>query len=139
VINVDGFDVTEFVEHHGIKGMHWGIRNPESRVRLARRNKRPASSDFKKSAPHRGQPAHTLTNKQLKSLNERMNLEQNYNRMNPNKVEKGHRAVKSLIAVGTTATTLYALYNSPLAKHLMSIGKTAAVKHHKLPAPRTFT
>jgi hypothetical protein len=128
VINVDGFDVNEFVEHHGIKGMHWGIRNPESRVRLARRNKPKPSSDFKKSAPHRGKPAHTLTNKQLKAVNERMNLEQNYRRMNPSTMKKGSMAVGAIIGAATTATTIYNMYNSPAGKAAIAAGKKALHK-----------
>lgn len=121
-------EVIALLEHHGIKGMHWGIRNPESRIRLARRNKRPSSSDFRKTAPHRGKPAHTLTNKQLKSVNERMNLEQNYNRMNPSTIKKGSMAVGAIIGLATTATTVYNMYNSPAGKAAIAAGKKALHK-----------
>jgi hypothetical protein len=120
--------VEAILEHHGVKGMHWGIRNPESRVRLARQNKRPASSDFRKTLPHRGKPVHTLTNKQLKAVNERINLEQNYRRMNPSTLKKGSMAVGAIVGVATTATTIYNMYNSPAGKALISAGKKALKK-----------
>jgi hypothetical protein len=120
--------VESILEHHGVKGMHWGIRNPESRVRLARRNKPPASSDFRKTLPHRGKPVHTLTNKQLKAVNERINLEQNYRRMNPSTLKKGSMAVGAIVGVATTATTIYNMYNSPAGKALISAGKKALKK-----------
>jgi hypothetical protein len=108
------------LEHHGVKGMHWGIRNPESRVTIARREKHPASSDFKRTAPHRGKPVHTLTNKQLKDVNERLNLEQNYNRMNPDKVKNGKKVVTGILGntgktVASTLLTGAALYGIKLA------------------------
>lgn len=110
----------EFVEHYGVKGMQWGIRNDRNRVRV--------SSDFKKTAPHRGKKVHSLSNKQLKAVNERINLEQNYSRMNPTTVKKGATAAKGVLALATTATTIYTMYNSPAGKALRNIGKKAASK-----------
>jgi hypothetical protein len=108
------------LEHHGVKGMHWGIRNPESRVTIARREKHAPSSDFKRTAPHRGKPVHTLTNKQLKDVNERLNLEQNYSRMNPDKVKSGKKVVTGILGntgktVASTLLTGAALYGLKLA------------------------
>lgn len=121
-------EVQDFLDHHGVKGMHWGIRNARSRITIARRNKTKSSSDFRKTKPHRGKPVHTLTNKQLKAVNERMNLEQNYSRMNPSKIRKGSLAVKGLLGVATTATTIYTMYNSPAGKAAIAAGKKALKK-----------
>lgn len=33
-------DLSEFLEHHGVKGMHWGIRNKPTRADVKLRNKR---------------------------------------------------------------------------------------------------
>lgn len=122
-------EVEALLEHHGVKGMHWGIRNPESRVTIARRNKnRPASSDFKKTLPHRGKPVHTLTNKQLKSVNERINLEQNYRRMNPTKIKRGLNTVKALAGTAAFAISVYEMANSKAGKAAIAAGKKALSK-----------
>lgn len=114
-------DIDVFIEHHGVKGMHWGVRNTRNRVKV--------SSDFKRTAPHRGKKTHTLTNKQLKAVNERMNLERNYNRMNPTTVKKGLKVAKGVLGLATTATTVYAMYHSPSGKAAISTGKKVFESH----------
>jgi hypothetical protein len=113
----------EFIKHHGVKGMHWGIRTKGPG--------RTTSSDYKKTAPHRGKKASSLTNKQLKLVNERINLEQSYNRMNPSTVKKGHALAKGLMAGAVTAASLYNLANSPAGKALISSGSKYAHKFIK--------
>ena len=108
--------VEDFIEHYGMRGMRWGVRKPP------KPDRRP-SSDYKKSAPLRGQPVSTLTNKHLKSLNERMNMEQNYQRMNPSNVKKGASAIKGIIGALGTAASLYALTQSPAGKAAIDAGK----------------
>jgi hypothetical protein len=53
----------EFVEHHGVKGMKWGVRKRST-----------SSGPATPSAPHHS----TLSNEELKKHIERMNLEQRY-------------------------------------------------------------
>ena len=107
--------VEDFIEHYGMKGMRWGVRKKSEGRR--------ESSDYKKTAPLRGKPVSTLTNKQLKSLNERMNMEQNYRRMNPSNVKKGSDVVKGVIGALGTAATLYGLSQSPAGKAAIEAGK----------------
>jgi len=109
-------DTLEFLEHHGVKGMHWGIRTGHNRT---------TSSDYKKTAPYRKRKAQELTNKQLKNVNERINLEQNYKRLNQSTVKKGEAAAKGIIGLAGTATALYTLSTSPVAKALVRAGKHA--------------
>lgn len=108
--------VDAFLEHHGVKGQKWGIRNKKSRVR-------PASADSRKVSELKKKHASQLTNKQLKTIQERHNLEQTLKRANPHKIEKGHAFAKGLVAIGSTATALYALSQSPLFKHVVTVGK----------------
>jgi hypothetical protein len=118
-------NIEVFIEHHGVKGMKWGIRHPKNRVKV--------SSDFKRTAPFRGKKPHQLTNKQLRAVNERINLEQSYRRMNPSKVQQGASVAKGILAVGTTAASAYALMNSPAGKAFRNVGKKAVNKQLKLP------
>src|SRR6478736_9227517 len=112
-------ELEEFFEHHGVKGMHWGIRNKRSRVTTAH----PQSSDSKKVAELRKRKPHQLSNKQLQSVNARLNMEQNFSKMNPSKVQRGHDRVKAYLAIATTATTLFGLSQSPAGKHAIAAGK----------------
>lgn len=107
-------EVLDFIEHHGVKGMHWGVRNDKVRK---------TSSDHKKTAPFRNRPVHELSNKQIKALNERLNLEQNHRRLNPSTVQKGHLAVKGMLGLAATAIAVNKLFNGDDAKQLVNAGK----------------
>lgn len=105
------------LEHHGIKGMHWGIRRDRSRVKT--------SSDYKKTSHLRGKSSHELTNKQLRDLNDRMNLEQNYSRLNPSNIKKGLTFAGAIIGAASMAVNAYNMFHSPLGKKLIELGRKA--------------
>jgi hypothetical protein len=108
----------KFIEHHGVKGMKWGVRNEK-------KNRAP-SGDFKKTIGLRGRPVHQLSNRQLKVVNERLNLEQNYLRMHQHqsKTDAGHAAVKKYLGMATTAASIYTLMKSPPGQALINAGKS---------------
>lgn len=109
--------VDDFLEHFGVKGMHWGVRR--------NRVQGPSSSDaqtatqvHEKISQNGG--IHALTNKELQDFITRANLEQQYSRLaqqDPNLV-KGHNFIKAALGVGQTANNVYNLYNSPLSKKI---------------------
>jgi hypothetical protein len=108
-------NVKEFIEHHGVVGMKWGVRRARSR--------RPASSDARKVAELRKKKPSQLSNKQLKTINERMNLEQNFSRMNPSHISKGKAAVAGIIGTAVMAQTAYNIMHSPAGKAAVANGK----------------
>jgi len=113
----DNFD--NVLIHHGVKGMKWGVRRSQAQLdRAAGR-----SSDSREASRLKKKPLSSLSNKELKSLNERMNLEQNYKRLNPSTVARGKNVAKGTIAAVGTAVTLYNLYNSPAGKAAVNVGK----------------
>ena len=116
-------NVIEFIEHYGTKGMRWGVRT-------GGKGKAPKkeTSDYKKSVPLRSRKPSELTNKQLKAVNERINLEQNYSRLNPTKVQKGKAVALGIMATATTAATAYNLYNSPAGKAAIAAGRKALAR-----------
>jgi len=97
--------------------MKWGVR---------KKTPRPTSSDFKKTAPLRKKPVTALTNKQLKEVNERMQLETKYKQLNPTSAKRGRMAVAEILGTIGLGVAAYNLFHSPAGKALMSIGKKKA-------------
>jgi hypothetical protein len=110
------------LEHHGVKGMKWGIRT-KSLNKPSSGRRRTTSSDYRTTLPHRGKHPSTLTNKQLAAVNNRINLETNYARMNPSRVAKGRLIAKGLLGAAATGVTMYNLYNSPAGKAAVEAGR----------------
>jgi len=113
-------DVKRFIEHVGVKGMRWGVRKARGSVK--------PSSDAKRAAELRSRPRQQLTNKQLKTVNERLNLEQNFSRLNPGAVSRGHKTATEILAVVGTAATVYNIVNSPFGKTMIKRGKNLLKK-----------
>ena len=124
-------DVDNFLEHFGIKGMKWGVRNRSSTSKKSS-TPRKVSPDFKETQALRKKRPSELSNKELKTLNERVNLEQNFNRLNPGKVVDGKKRAEAIIATVGVAVTVYNMANSPAAKALINIGKRNVNKQLKL-------
>jgi hypothetical protein len=135
--------------HHGVKGMRWGIRrkatvgpqevivsNTRRKLRTSGGAGHPASSEAV-SARTTGQIAkksgvHSLSNAQLRAYNERLNLEQNFKRLNFQDKSAGQRFVQTLMGKGISSATKAggkaggkALINSPKSKRVMSKGAKA--------------
>lgn len=113
---MDEQDVKEFIEHHGVVGMRWGRRKGGS-------SERSASSDFKKVAALKKRPKHQLTNKQLRTINERMNLEQNFSKMNPSATKRGAETAAGILATVGIGFTAYNMVKSPAGQAFISTGK----------------
>jgi len=110
----------EFLEHYGVKGMHWGIRTEKPPKRM--------SSDYKKTAAYRSRHPQELTNKQLKAVNERLNLETNYKRMNPHTIKKGMAAAAGILAAVELVNKFANISNSTIGKMAISAGAKHVVK-----------
>lgn len=108
------------IEHHGVKGMHWGVRSA--------RTPRKQSSESKKVSELIKKKPHELTNKQLKTINERKNLEQNFTRLNPSTVKKGLLAAGAILSTATLAANFYNIMNGPAGKAAIAAGKKFMTK-----------
>jgi hypothetical protein len=88
--------VGPFLEHYGVKGMHWGQRMKDRKAR-----KSATSTDAKASLTVRAKAkSHTpkaLSNAQLTTAINRMNLEQNYKRLAVNEKSGVTRWVSSMM------------------------------------------
>lgn len=106
--------------HYGVPGMKWGRRKSRISPRLKK------SSDYKSTESLRKKTYKELSNSQLKLLNERMQLEQNYRRLNPKGIDRGLSVTNKLLAVigtGGAVGALYGVVNSPYGKAAINAGK----------------
>ena len=93
--------------HYGVQGMKWGVRKSrtKSKVNSTKVRSRPSDDGYRaatlrEKALSGGKQA--LSNEELRILNERTQLETNYNKLNPSQVEAGRQKV--LLYLGTVGT-----------------------------------
>lgn len=113
----------DFVNHSGVRGMHWGIRNKSKSSPGTK-----TSADARVVNMLKGKPRHTLSNKQLRTLNERGSLEKNYSSLNPHKIRAGLTFVAEGMAAATLLLSVNKLIGNPAGKAITAIGKKAATR-----------
>lgn len=118
------------LKHYGVKGMRWGKRKPgtgEASTHVKRSDDHP---DHKETRELKREKPRTLSNQEIQRINKRLQLERTYAELNAkqNPINKGHDAVKSVLAVTATASAAYAFTQSPLGKELIKAVKLAATK-----------
>ena len=97
--------------HFGTKGMKWGVRKDRGHEGQRTKSKKIKLSD--------------MSDDELRRVNKRAQLEQEYRRRNPNRKERGKAAAKALMGTAMTGITLYNMVNSPAGKAAIDIGKKA--------------
>jgi hypothetical protein len=112
-------DTLEFLEHHGIKGMKWGIQNKQSIK---------PSSDYKKTAGYRKRKPQELTNKQLQQVNARIKLEDTYRKSHPSVANKSKTAVVTVLGTAALIKGVHELQNHPTAMLAVKSGKSFVKK-----------
>lgn len=111
--------------HHGIKGMKWGVRRYRNKNgsltstgKKRYRTHKTISNDAKIARDLKRKRLSELSNDEIRTVNQRTQLEREYKRLNPNHIAKG------IAFLGTTAGamgTVLALYNN--SQNLIKIGK----------------
>lgn len=122
------------VVHYGVKGMHWGIRRGDSgsggSAPAAKPAPKPLTSEDVKNVEKAfakielgGTDA--LSNHELQSVVNRLNLEQQYSRLmstpggkKPNELERGHAAVRQMLGIGKTINDVHKFLETPAGKNL---------------------
>lgn len=130
---------TVIIEHHGVKGMKWGVRKEESgggskpkttvKPRLSE-DARKAVAVSNKIEKHGG--THALSNKEMEHLLNRMNLEQRYHKMTtPDSVDVikvGQDKANQILNTIATGQKLNKVVLTPTAK---AVAKWLATKGAK--------
>lgn len=106
-----------YLSHHGIKGMKWGIRRfqnkdgsltPAGKKRQARLNDKADrenwSDDARTAADIRTKKVKQMSNAELKKLNERTRLEQEYAQLNKRHKNAGQKFVGDILVNATKET-----------------------------------
>lgn len=117
----------EELYHYGIKGMKWGIRRYQNKdgtltaagKKREREKTRGWSKEAKEARRIKRKSVHQMTNKELQTLNRRMDLEANYRRLNPNAVKRG---LTYVAAVGGAMGTVLTLRNN--SEQLIKAGRS---------------
>lgn len=111
--------------HWGIKGMKWGVRRYQNAdgtlTDAGKRRYGDPSDDSKMAKEIKKKRVDQMTNAELKKLNERTRLEQEYKKLNPNVISKGWKYVGATVGV---MGTVIALRNN--GQQMISIGKDIA-------------
>ena len=114
--------------HYGIKGQRWGVRrfqkkNGSLTPAGKKRQKEKWSEDATEASKIKKKSVNAMSNAELKRLNERTRLEQEYSRLNPSNRKK---AIAAVTATAATMGTLLNLYNN--SDKLIEKGRPIAQK-----------
>jgi hypothetical protein len=134
--------VQEFIEHHGVKGMRWGVRRSRGDRSVFRERAKAAASSDKGEHRHKertvyGKSPERLTNAQLEARIKRMDMEKRYNDLNKRDVSAGEKFATDIVTnVGKQVITNVA------TNVLTGIGthavKGVLAKRTKLPVSEIF-
>ena len=110
-----------FLAHYGVKGMKWGKTGAgKSTSRKSSKASEPDSEDHVKSRQLKQKSLRTMSNKDIKELNERLQLEKTYKDLTKNQsaITKGRKASKDVLDTANVAQQFYNVATSPMAKAL---------------------
>lgn len=92
----DNMADTKDLKHFGVQGMHWGVRKTSSKPAYKQ------SSDHKTTRALMQKPVSSLSNQELQVINNRLGLEQRMSQLNPSKLQRGLKAVKTVLGLHGT-------------------------------------
>lgn len=88
------------LQHHGIKGMKWGVRKKRTKT---------AHEDYQKA--HGKKSVRDMSDKELRERNNRLQMEQQYAQLTKKK-NRGKQIVKAVIATAATLKALEGAYKT---------------------------
>lgn len=121
------------LKHVGVKGMKWGVRKDRS----SGSSGAPLSTDRKKADAAMNKPSlQSMSNKQLQTANQRLQLERTYKDLTKQpgfteKVAAGNKKVGVYLGVAGTAAATYKLAKSPAGQAAIRSGIAFVKKNNK--------
>lgn len=113
--------VSDFLEHHGVKGQKWGIRHkPISRSKKPSHSK---AKDYEQVAALRHVPVWALSDADIKRVNSRLGLERQFYNLNPSKIHQGRKQAEHILATIGIGVAAYNIYKGPFGKDIIALGK----------------
>lgn len=91
---------SDYLAHHGVKGMKWGIRKARERSaqrKAAKAEKKGYSEDYKATKDLRKKKVSQMSDAELRQAINRMNLEQQYKSLNSRNVSAGQKFVQEVL------------------------------------------
>lgn len=97
-----------YLYHHGILGMKWGVRRTEAQLARARgekpKSKNSSSNKISAKKTTMKEDIKSLSNKELQDRIDRINLEQKYRSLTESDKSKGQKIVHDILKnIGTTS------------------------------------
>ena len=94
--------------HYGVLGMKWGVRRTEAQLARARAKRAVEEPHEDYTRAHTKKSVKSMSDKELKDVNKRLQAEDQYNQLTKKKVSAGQKFVTGvLITVGTQIATKY--------------------------------
>ena len=95
--------------HHGILGMKWGVRRTPAQLGRGKSLAKKGSSDdshedYKKA--HGSKSVKTMSDAELRSRLNRLQMEQQYSKLSPSNANRGKKYLDGVIKAGTTVATV---------------------------------
>ena len=102
--------------HFGVKGMKWGVRKDRKRSVSSKRS-RSDNKDYTESRDLLKKSPNKLSNAELRKINERLNLEQQYSNLTTIQKQKGNRFIDKV------SNQMKQTAANEVSKQLMNAGK----------------
>ena len=118
------------LQHHGILGQRWGVRRTEAQLSRANRTSEKESSDYKKVSELKKKPVSSLSNEELRILNNRLQAETQYKNINKGQISIGEKFINNFgkAMVGTASAATIAVGSKYVNKIMTNVAEKGAQK-----------
>lgn len=118
------------LQHHGILGQKWGVRRTESQLARTGKSSIKESSDYKKAAELKKKPISSLSNDELRILNNRLQAETQYKNINKGQISLGEKFINNFgkAMVGTASAATIAVGSKYVNKIMTNVAEQGAKK-----------
>ena len=95
----------EYLQHHGVKGMKWGIRRTRNTSNaISRSTTSDIHEDYKNA--HSKTSVKSMSDAELRKRINRLQMEQQYSNLSPKNINKGKKFMNKIMKAGTTVATV---------------------------------